>query len=87
MAAASQSATSAPIYRGPLPHVTTVERVPVTVYDLPGDASRAVAREIAELISARTAAGKKTVLGLATVGDPGWNGMVVRPGKGHLLAA
>jgi glucosamine-6-phosphate deaminase len=70
MAGSPQTAPSAPIYRGPLPHVTTVERVPVTVYDQPGDASRAVAREIAELIAARTAAGKKTVLGLATGSTP-----------------
>jgi glucosamine-6-phosphate deaminase len=70
MASQPQSAASAPIYRGPLPHVTTVERVPVTVYDQPRDASRAVAREIADLIAARSAAGKKTVLGLATGSTP-----------------
>lgn len=60
----------APIYRGPLPHVTTVERVPVTVYEQPHDASRAVAREIANLVTSRAAAGKKTVLGLATGSTP-----------------
>jgi len=72
MSAASRSATphSAPIYRGPLPHVTTVERSPVTVYDQPADASRAVAREIADLVRERAAAGKKTVLGLATGSTP-----------------
>ncbi|MFM7184972.1 MAG: glucosamine-6-phosphate deaminase [Planctomycetota bacterium] len=59
-----------PIYRGPLPHVTTVERLPVTVYDLPSDASRAVAREIADLVQERARAGKKTVLGLATGSTP-----------------
>ena len=61
---------SSPIYRGPLPHVHTVERIPVTVYDQPGDASRAVAREIADLVQARAAAGQKTVLGLATGSTP-----------------
>ncbi|MFM8378720.1 MAG: 6-phosphogluconolactonase [Planctomycetia bacterium] len=61
---------SAPIYRGPLPHVHAVERLPVTVYDQPGDASRAVAREIADLVQARAAAGKQTVLGLATGSTP-----------------
>ena len=61
---------SAPIYRGPLPHVTTVERLPVTVYDQPADASRAVAREIADLVRERAAAGKQTVLGLATGSTP-----------------
>jgi glucosamine-6-phosphate deaminase len=62
--------SSAPIYRGPLPHVQTVERLPVTVYDQPADASRAVAREIAELVQARAADGKRTVLGLATGSTP-----------------
>jgi glucosamine-6-phosphate deaminase len=61
---------SAPIYRGPLPHVHAVERLPVTVYDQPGDASRAVAREIVDLVQARAAAGKQTVLGLATGSTP-----------------
>jgi glucosamine-6-phosphate deaminase len=61
---------SSPIYRGPLPHVTTVERLPVTVYDQPADASRAVAREIADLVQQRAALGKKTVLGLATGSTP-----------------
>jgi glucosamine-6-phosphate deaminase len=59
-----------PIYQGPLPNVTTVERVPVTVYEQPQDASRAAAREIAELVESRAAAGKKTVLGLATGSTP-----------------
>ena len=61
---------SSPIYRGPLPHVSTIERIPVTVYDASGDASRAVAEEIAELIRERSAAGKQTVLGLATGSTP-----------------
>jgi glucosamine-6-phosphate deaminase len=59
-----------PIYRGPLPHVHTVERIPVTVYDQPGDASRAVAREIADLVTQRARAGLRTVLGLATGSTP-----------------
>ena len=62
--------SSAPIYRGPLPHVHAVERIPVTVYDQPLDASRAVAREIADLVQSRAAAGKQTVLGLATGSTP-----------------
>ncbi|MEI7781445.1 MAG: 6-phosphogluconolactonase, partial [Planctomycetota bacterium] len=62
--------SSAPIYRGPLPHVHAVERIPVTVYDLPLDASKAVAREIADLVQSRAAAGKQTVLGLATGSTP-----------------
>ena len=74
MAAATPAATSVtpstPIYRGPLPHVHTVERLPVTVYDQPGEASRAVAREIADLVQSRAAAGQKTVLGLATGSTP-----------------
>jgi glucosamine-6-phosphate deaminase len=64
------SAARPPIYRGPLPHVHTVERIPVTVYDQPGDASRAVAREIADLVTERARAGLKTVLGLATGSTP-----------------
>jgi glucosamine-6-phosphate deaminase len=62
--------SSAPIYRGPLPHVHAVERIPVTVYDQPLDASKAVAREIADLVQSRAAAGKQTVLGLATGSTP-----------------
>jgi len=67
---ASVATPSAPIYRGPLPHVHAVERLPVTVYDQPGDASREVAREIADLVQARAAAGKQTALGLATGSTP-----------------
>ncbi|MEX0670136.1 MAG: glucosamine-6-phosphate deaminase [Pirellulales bacterium] len=70
MSTSSNVVSSLPIYRGPLPHITTVERLPVTVYDQPGDASRAVAREIADLVAQRAAAGKKTVLGLATGSTP-----------------
>ena len=70
MPAAKPNAASTPIYRGPLPHVHAVERVPVTVYDQPGDASRAVAREIADLVGERSRAGQRTVLGLATGSTP-----------------
>ena len=70
MPANSTAVPSSPIYRGPLPHVHTVEKIPVTVYDQPGDASRSVAREIADLIQARAAAGQQTVLGLATGSTP-----------------
>jgi glucosamine-6-phosphate deaminase len=70
MAASPTAVPSSPIYRGPLPHVHTVERIPVTVYDQPGDASRSVAREIADLVQARAAAGQQTVLGLATGSTP-----------------
>ncbi len=70
MSAPSSRTASSPIYRGPLPHVTTVERIPVTVYAEPGDASRAVAREIVDLVRQRAEAGKKTVLGLATGSTP-----------------
>ena len=64
-----------PIYHGPLTpvapsHGATLERLAVTVYEQPGDASRAVAHEIAELIRSRAAIGKKTVLGLATGSTP-----------------
>jgi glucosamine-6-phosphate deaminase len=62
--------TTSPIYTGPLPHVQTVERLPVTVYEQSTDASVAVAREIANLVRERAAAGKKTVLGLATGSTP-----------------
>jgi glucosamine-6-phosphate deaminase len=61
---------ASPIYSGPLPHVRPLERVPVTVYDQPAAASRAVAREIADLVAERAKAGKKTVLGLATGSTP-----------------
>ncbi|NBP81795.1 glucosamine-6-phosphate deaminase, partial [bacterium] len=66
----TSDATTSPIYRGPLPHVQTVERLPVTVYEQSTDASRAVAREIADLVGERAAAGKTTVLGLATGSTP-----------------
>jgi glucosamine-6-phosphate deaminase len=46
------------------------ERVPVTVYASSSSASRAVAREIADLICEKSARGEKTVLGLATGSTP-----------------
>ncbi len=63
-------ASTTPIYTGPLPHVQTVERLPVTVYEQSTDASKAVAREIADLVRERAATGKMTVLGLATGSTP-----------------
>src|SRR3954471_3037276 len=47
-----------------------VEKIPVTVYPSSGQASKAVADEIAELIRAKSARGEKTVLGLATGSTP-----------------
>ncbi|MFM7075625.1 MAG: glucosamine-6-phosphate deaminase, partial [Planctomycetaceae bacterium] len=66
---------SPPIYRGPVPlathqHGGAIERVPVSVYAQPADASRAVAREIVDLVTTRAAAGQKTVLGLASGSTP-----------------
>ena len=68
-------ASSLPIYRGPVPMAThqhggPIERVPVSVFDHASDASRAVAREIVDLVAARAAAGRTTVLGLATGSTP-----------------
>lgn len=70
MSTPAHTLSAQPIYRGPLPHVSTIERVPVSVYDDSADASRAVAREIADLIRERQAAGGRTVLGLATGSTP-----------------
>jgi glucosamine-6-phosphate deaminase len=50
--------------------VSAVEKIPVTVYTSSADASKAVAREIAELIREKTARGETTVLGLATGSTP-----------------
>jgi glucosamine-6-phosphate deaminase len=54
------------------PHIAAygVEKIPVTVYPSSGQASKAVAAEIAELIRTKTARGEKTVLGLATGSTP-----------------
>jgi glucosamine-6-phosphate deaminase len=73
--ATNPAAPSTPIYRGPSSqphqsHFHTTERLPVTVYDQPREASRAVAREIVDLVAERAAAGKRTVLGLATGSTP-----------------
>ena len=56
--------------RGPHPLAATVEHIPVTVYASSGQASRAVAREIAALIELKAARGETTVLGLATGSTP-----------------
>lgn len=58
---------------GPSPLARGVEKVPVSVFGSstgPGGASRQVAAEIAELIRAKAAAGKRAVLGLATGSTP-----------------
>src|SRR5688572_20934763 len=60
----------APIYEGPHPLARAVEHVPLSVYADSEDASRAVARQIADLIRERDAAGRGTVLGLATGSTP-----------------
>lgn len=49
---------------------TRLERIPVTVHASSGEASRAVAREIAELIRTKAAYGERAVLGLATGSTP-----------------
>jgi glucosamine-6-phosphate deaminase len=54
------------------PHVLArgVEHIPVTVYASSAQASRAVAREIADLIRAKAGRGENAVLGLATGSTP-----------------
>src|SRR4051794_9033131 len=47
-----------------------VERIPVTVYPSSAEASKAVAKEIAELIRAKAARNETAVLGLATGSTP-----------------
>lgn len=49
---------------------SAAEKVPVTVYATAANASAAVAREIADLIKAKSARGEMTVLGLATGSTP-----------------
>ncbi|WP_205503306.1 glucosamine-6-phosphate deaminase [Rufibacter psychrotolerans] len=49
---------------------TRYEKLPVTVYPDKNEASRTVARRIAELIRSKQQAGEKTVLGLATGATP-----------------
>ena len=46
------------------------ERIPLQIYPESKDANRAVAREIADLIRAKAAAGQPCVLGLATGSTP-----------------
>jgi glucosamine-6-phosphate deaminase len=64
------SRTRPPSASGLVGSIHTPERIPVTVYDQPSEASRAVAREIAELVRIRASAGQRTVLGLATGSTP-----------------
>src|SRR5213596_2947200 len=54
----------------PLEYLATKERIPCRVYPHAREASRAVARQIAELIRSRVAEGRKCVLGLATGSTP-----------------
>jgi glucosamine-6-phosphate deaminase len=67
MIAASEAV--APAY-GPNALASTVEHIPVTVYSTSAQASKAVAQEIAALITLKAARGEKTVLGLATGSTP-----------------
>jgi glucosamine-6-phosphate deaminase len=55
---------------GPSELAKGIEKIPVTVFSSSSGASKAVAREIAEVIRAKAAAGKKAVLGLATGSTP-----------------
>ncbi|MDB5298000.1 MAG: hypothetical protein JWO31_3983, partial [Phycisphaerales bacterium] len=55
---------------GPSPLTAAVEKIPTTVYPSAGVASKAVAKEIAELIRAKAARGETAVLGLATGSTP-----------------
>ena len=55
---------------GPHALARHVEHIPVTVYGSSAQASRAVAREIADLIRAKAARGERAVLGLATGSTP-----------------
>ncbi len=61
---------AAPIYEGPHPLARAVEHIPLSVFAGSEDASRAVASQIADLIRERDAAGRRTVLGLATGSTP-----------------
>lgn len=53
-----------------IPELNKTERIPFRVFDESRDASRYVAREIADLIRARHREGKSCVLGLATGSTP-----------------
>ncbi|RYZ44402.1 MAG: glucosamine-6-phosphate deaminase, partial [Chitinophagaceae bacterium] len=48
----------------------SLERVPVRIVDTPAEGARWVARQVADLIRAKAAAGEKCVLGLATGSTP-----------------
>lgn len=50
--------------------VSSIEKIPYSIYTSATEGSRRVAREIADLISERTAKGQTTVLGLATGSTP-----------------
>src|SRR5437762_7517215 len=65
-------APTSPMIEATGPHALArhVEHIPVTVYGSSSQASRAVAREIADLIRARAARGERAVLGLATGSTP-----------------
>jgi glucosamine-6-phosphate deaminase len=69
-AATAPNADSAGEATGPHALARGVEHVPVTVYASSAQASRAVAREIADLICAKAARGERAVLGLATGSTP-----------------
>ncbi|MFI5336229.1 MAG: glucosamine-6-phosphate deaminase [Opitutales bacterium] len=57
---------SSPLFLTP----SRFEHIPLSVYASSADASRAVAQEVAALIRAGSAAGRRTVLGLATGSTP-----------------
>lgn len=59
-----------PARPSPADLVSAVEKIPVTVYASSTQASAAVAREIADLIRAKSAKRQKAVLGLATGSTP-----------------
>ena len=69
---AAAAARSTETFEATGPHALArgVEHIPVTVYASSAQASRAVAREIADLIRSKAARGEKAVLGLATGSTP-----------------
>jgi glucosamine-6-phosphate deaminase len=71
-AASVKGAETGPGFEATGPHALArhVEHIPVTVYGSSAQASRAVAREIADLIRAKAGRGEKAVLGLATGSTP-----------------
>ncbi|MCC6676141.1 MAG: glucosamine-6-phosphate deaminase [Phycisphaerales bacterium] len=67
----AKAATNSPVAPYPAgPGTTRLERMPVRVYPGSAAASAAAAREIAVLIRARAAEGRRAVLGLATGSTP-----------------